>query len=52
LVFSIEQINPVLEVREEERVNLVVRAFIDTDEYEGYVKDKEVRPTTLCVHNM
>ncbi|KAJ8423848.1 hypothetical protein Cgig2_000974 [Carnegiea gigantea] len=34
-------INPVLKVREEERVKDVVRAFIDTDEYQGYVEDAE-----------
>ncbi|KAJ8445205.1 hypothetical protein Cgig2_024411 [Carnegiea gigantea] len=36
-----EEINVVLEVREEERVKDVVRAFIDTDEYKGYVEDAE-----------
>ena len=38
------QINAVLVVREEERVKDVVMAFINTDEYKGYVKDAEVRP--------
>ncbi|KAJ8422510.1 hypothetical protein Cgig2_010631 [Carnegiea gigantea] len=33
--------NAVLEVREEERVKDVMRAFIDTDEYQGYVEDAE-----------
>ncbi|KAJ8423031.1 hypothetical protein Cgig2_021923 [Carnegiea gigantea] len=36
---SAKYINPVLEVREEESVKDVVRAFIDTDEYQGYVED-------------
>ena len=38
------QINAVLDVREEERVKDIVMAFIDTDEYKGYIEDAEVRP--------
>jgi len=49
---SLKQINLILEVREEERVTAVVRAFIDTDEYQGYVEDVEVRPTTIYMYNM
>ncbi|KAJ8435439.1 hypothetical protein Cgig2_012560 [Carnegiea gigantea] len=45
------QINTVLEVREEERVKDIMRAFIDTNEYQGYVEDAEIRPASIDEHN-
>ncbi|KAJ8441260.1 hypothetical protein Cgig2_000633 [Carnegiea gigantea] len=40
---AISETNPVFEVREEEIMQAVMRAFIDTNEYQGYKEDAEMK---------